>query len=159
MINLLKRIYRIDPYFGGVILGLVTTVPYLMLDYLSSLIFGVNPIPIYSATLVVSHTGIPWDYLLGIIADIMAGSFLSFLLILVFERTSYRFLQAKCTGIGAVLWILHVSIIPKLWEPALLKLMNRPTVYMALFSHVLWGLAFGIILNLMRKENSIENNK
>jgi hypothetical protein len=154
VIKILTRIYHIDPYFGGIILGLVTTLPYLMLDYLYSLLFAVNPIPIYSATLVVSHTGFPWDYILGIIADITAGSFLGFLLIVVFERTSYKFLLAKCFGIGPVLWILHVSIIPKLWEPALLKLMNRPTVYMALINHVLWGLVFGIILKIMRRCNN-----
>jgi hypothetical protein len=153
-LNILKSIYRADAYFGGSILGLGLTIPYLLLDYLSSFISDVNPIPIYSATLVVSHTNIPWDYVLGIIADITAGSFLGFLLIVIFERTSYRFLQAKCFGIGVVLWILHVSIIPKLWEPQLLKLMNHPTVYMALINHAFWGLAFGMILNVMRKEKS-----
>lgn len=156
MIKLFVRVFHADPYFGGSILGLMTTVPYLLLDYLSSLVAGGNPIPIYSATLVVSHTNIPWDYLLGIIADITAGSFLGFLLIVIFERTSYRFLRAKCFGIGIVLWILHVSIIPKLWEPQLLKLMNRPTVYMAFINHVLWGLAFGIILYCMKNNQSRE---
>ena len=151
MIKIFSRIHRIDPYFGGIILGLATTIPYLILDYLYSLILAVNPIPIYSATLVVSHTGIPWDYLFGIIADLSAGSFLGFLLIIIFERTNYRFLRAKCLGSGVILWILHVSIIPKLWEPELLKLMNRPTVYMALINHILWGLAFGVILRWMRK--------
>jgi hypothetical protein len=155
ILNPLARIFQIDPYFGGIILGLATTAPYLMLDYLYSLIFDVNPIPIYSSILVVSNTGLPWDYLFGIIADLAAGSFLGFLIIAVFERTSYRFLRSKCLGIGVVLWILHVSIIPKIWEPELLRLMNRPTVYMALFNHILWGLAFGIVLRIIRKDNTI----
>lgn len=154
MLKLLRRISETDPYFGGYILGMATTIPYLLLDYLASLILDVNPIPAYSATLVVSHTGIPWDYFLGIIADLTAGSFLGFGLITIFERTSYKFLRTKCIGSGAVLWILHVSIIPKLWEPGLLKLMNRPTVYMALVLHVLWGMAFGIVLHMMRKGHS-----
>jgi hypothetical protein len=154
LLKILTRIFQADPYFGGAILGLATTFPYLMLDYLYSLILNVNPIPIYSAILVVSHTSLPWDYFLGIIADLAAGSFLGFLIIVVFERTSYRFLKSKCLGIGVVLWILHVSIIPKLWEPGLLKLMNRPTVYMALLNHFLWGLAFGIVLNIIRKHPS-----
>lgn len=154
LLKIFTRIYKTDHYFGGILLGLVMTLPYLILDYLSSLIFDINPIPMYSSTLVVSNTGLAWDYLFGIIADLAAGSFLGFLLIAVFERTSYRFLRAKCLGIGILFWILHVSIIPKLWEPQLLKLMNRPTVYMALFNHIVWGLTFGIILKLIRKNRS-----
>jgi hypothetical protein len=153
LIKILRRISETEPYFGGAMLGLMMTIPYLILDYLSSLIFNINPIPIYSATLVVSHTGIPWDYLLGIIADLAAGSFLGFLLIAIFEWTSYKFLRAKCLGSGIILWILHVSIIPKLWDPELLQLMNRPTVYMALINHILWGLTFGMILRLIRNSN------
>lgn len=159
LVKFLARIFHTDPYFGGSILGFVTTIPYLMVDYLSSLISGVNPIPIYSATLIVSHAAIPWDYLFGMIADIIAGSLLGFILVVVFERTSYRFIRTKCLGAGSVLWILHVSIIPKLWEPELLKLMNRPTVYMAFVNHVLWGLAFGIMLNVMRKGYSEKMEK
>jgi hypothetical protein len=157
LIKLLTRFFETDPYFGGAVLGLVTTIPYLILDYLYSLFLNVNPIPIYSATLVVSHTAIPWDYLLGIIADLAAGSFLGFIIIVVLERTSYGFLSAKCLGIGVVLWILHVSIIPKLWEPELLKLMNRPTVYMALFNHMIWGLGYGITLRIMQKTISLNS--
>lgn len=156
MIKILKRVFKIDPYFGGIMLGLVTTFPYLMLDYLYSFVFAVNPIPIYSATLVVSHTGLPWDYVFGMMADLAAGSFLGFLIIAVFERTNYLFLRAKCLGLGVALWVLHVSIIPKLWEPQLLKLMNRPTVYMALIDHLLWGLAFGMILHVMRTKQRNE---
>ena len=152
MIKLLTRIYQTDPYFAGSVLGFLTTFPYLILDYLSSLFFAVNPIPIYSATLVVSHIEIPWDYVLGIIAELAAGSLLGFLIIVVFQRTSYAYLQAKCLGLGVSLWILHVSIIPKLWEPELLKLMNRPTVYGALVNHILWGLAFGFTLNSIRNK-------
>ncbi len=159
LVKLLARIFHTDPYFGGSILGFVTTIPYLMVDYLSSLISGVNPIPIYSATLIVSHAAIPGDYFFGIIADITAGSLLGFVLVVVFERTSYRFMRTKCLGVGSVLWILHVSIIPKLWEPELLKLMNRPTVYMAFITHILWGLAFGIMLNAMRKGYSVKIEK
>lgn len=154
--SILSGIYQNDPGYGGAVLGLMITVPYLLLDYLASLLFDVNPIPVYSATLVVSHVGQAGDYLLGMIADLIAGSFLGFGVVMAFERTNYRYLLGKCLGIGVVLWVLHVSIIPKLWEPQLLGLMNRPTVYMALVNHVLWGIGFGFILQAMRQSGLAE---
>ena len=149
MIKALRRLFRTDPYFGGVILGFTASIPYLIMDYLYTLILKINSIYHYAAILIVSHTDLPLDYLIGSSADLVVGSFLGFLIIAVFERTNYRFLRIKCFGLGVILWILHVSIIPKLWEPKLLSLMDRPTIYMALINHVLWGLLFGIFLNIM----------
>ncbi len=154
--KILSRIYQTDPYFGGAIVGVVMTCPYLMLDYLSSLLFNVNTIPIYSATLVISHTGFPWDYFFGIVADLGAGFLIGAGMIAAFERSGYQFLLAKCLGIGIVLWILHVSVIPKLWEPRLLQLLNRPTVYMSLLNHVFWGAGFGLFLRIVRKSGLAE---
>ncbi len=152
---------KIDPYLLGSGLGFILTIPYLTLDYLFSLLFKTNPIPIYSATLVVSHTNFFWDYIFSITADLTAGAFLGFIIAYILERTNYHHLWLKGLGTGSVLWIAHVSVIPKLWEPALLELMNRQTVYVAFFTHVLWGVVYAVFLNNIRRclkeKNDIDN--
>lgn len=144
--------FEIDPYLLGSMLGFVLVFPYLSLDYLLSLIFKSNPIPLYSATLVVSHTNSPWDFVFSILGDFIAGAFMGFIITFIFERTNYHYLWIKGLGIGAVLWIVHVCALPKLWEPKLLTLMTQSTVYISFFTHVGWGLVYGIILGSVRKK-------
>jgi uncharacterized membrane protein (Fun14 family) len=141
-----------EPYSRGGLLGFLTTIPYLIIDFLLCRIWKGNPIPLYSSTLVISHTGYSWDYVFGILSDLTAGSLMGFIIGFIIEKTSYRYLAAKGLVIGSTLWILHVSVIPKLWEPGLLKLMNRPTVYIAWLTHILWGLGFGAILGYLEKQ-------
>jgi hypothetical protein len=144
--------FEIDPYLLGSTLGFLLVIPYLSLDYLLSLIFKSNPIPLYSSMLIMTHTAILLDFALGITGDLIAGAFMGFIITIILERTNYHYLWVKGLGIGAVLWIVHVCVLPKLWEPQLLTLMTRPTIFIAFVTHVLWGLAYGMILGYVRKQ-------
>lgn len=53
-----------------------------------------------------------------------------------------RFWYAKGLGIGGVLFVLHDAIIPKIWEPALVRVIhNENYLIMDLVTHIGWGLA------------------
>ena len=85
---------------------------YLVGDYLASLAFKSNPLPHYSAMLMLSRAVHGLEVIYGILADLVAGTLLGFVTVFILERTNYKNLVLKGVVAGGVLWILHVSLIP-----------------------------------------------
>jgi divalent metal cation (Fe/Co/Zn/Cd) transporter len=151
------KLHKEDIYLLAGTIGFFTTVIYLVADYLSSLIFKANPIPLYSSQLVLSRTS-DWDFLYGIAADLIAGTFLGAITAFVLERTNYKNIIQKGFIAGGVLWIMHVSVIPKIWDPELLKLVNPATGHLSFFTHVFWGIFYGFILTRFVQEINKSNS-
>jgi uncharacterized membrane protein (Fun14 family) len=135
-----------DVYLLGGHIGSFTTIIYLAVDYLLSLIFKSYPIPLYSARLIISWPTSGWDFFFGIMADLIAGTFLGFITVFILERTNYQNLILKGLVAGGILWIIHISVIPNFWKPELFKLMTRSTIYISFFTHGFWGMFYGLIL-------------
>ena len=76
---------------------------------------------------------------------------------MVLERTNYKNLIQKGIIAGGVLWIMHMSLIPKIWDPELLKLINPPTGYLSFYTHIFWGTLFGFILTRFVQEINKSN--
>lgn len=155
------KLHKEDIYLLAGTVGFFTTLIYLAVDFLLCSIFGAKPIPHYSAQLIFSHTHIRWDLFYGAMADLIAGTFLGAITAFVLERTNYKNLVPKGIIAGGVLWIAHVSLIPKLWDPDLLKFITFPTGRISFFTHVFWGLFFGFILSRfvreVNKSSAVEN--
>lgn len=144
-----------DPYLLGGHIGAFTTVVYLVLDYLASLVFKSNSLPLYSAILMLSRAVHGWEVIHGVLADSVAGTLLGFVTIFLLERTNYKNLVLKGVVAGGVLWILHVSLIPSFWNPHLLPLLTQATVWVAFFTHGFWGAFFGFILGRFLKSSTL----
>ena len=52
-------------------------------------------------------------------ADLIAGTFFGACTTFNLERTNYKNLIQKGIIAGGVLWIIHVSVIPKIWDSEL----------------------------------------
>ena len=151
------KLHKEDIYLLTGTLGFFTTVIYLIIDYLLSLLFKSPPVPIYSSALVLSHNSTGWDFFYGVMADLIAGTFLGAFTAFVLERTNYKNLIQKGVIAGGVLWIMHVSLIPKIWKPELLKFIGPPTGYISFYTHIFWGTLYGFILTRFVQEINKSN--
>ena len=145
-----RKIYKLhneDIYLLAGTLGFFTTAVYLIVDYLLSRLFKANPIPYYSAQLVLSHHAMFWYLFYGTMADLIAGTFLGAVTAFVLERSNYKNLLPKGIIAGGVLWIMHVSLIPKFWDLRLLQFVNPPTSFISFYTHVFWGALYGFIFD------------
>jgi hypothetical protein len=155
------KLHREDIYLLAGTLGFFTTIIYLIFDYLLSIFFKSMPIPFYSAHLVLSHHAMGWYFFYGVMADLIAGTFLGAFTALVLERTNYKNLIQKGIIAGGVLWITHVSLIPKIWDPDLIKFIGPPTGFISFYTHIFWGSLYGFILSRfvqeVNKSNEVNN--
>lgn len=155
------KLHKEDIYLLAGALGFFTTIIYLSVDYLLCLLFKANPIPLYSAQLILSHSSGGWGFFYGVMADLIAGTFLGAITAFVLERTNYKNLIKKGVIAGGVLWIMHVSIIPKIWDPELLKFINFSTGSLSFYTHIFWGTFYGFILTRfvqeVNKSNEVNN--
>ncbi len=155
------KLHKEDIYLLAGTLGFFTTAIYLIVDYILSLIFKSYPIPYYSSQLVLSHSNTGWAFFYGIMADLIAGTFLGAVTAFVLARTNYKNLVQKGIIAGGVLWVMHVSIIPKIWSPELLKFINPATGVQSFYTHIFWGILYGFIfarfVSEINKSNAIKN--
>jgi hypothetical protein len=155
------KLHKEDIYLLAGTLGFFTTIIYLVVDVLLCLLFKANPIPFYSAHLVLSRSFIGWDLFYGVSADLIAGTFLGAITAFVLERTNYKNILLKGIIAGGVLWIMHVSVIPKIWDPGLLQFINLSTGRLSFYTHIFWGTFYGFILarfvQEINKSDSINN--
>ena len=98
-----------------------------------------------------------WDFFYGVMADLIAGTFLGAFTVFVLERTNYKNLIQKGIIAGGVLWIMHVSLIPKIWDPELLKFIDPPTGFISFYTHIFWGILYGFILTRFVQEINKSN--
>ena len=151
------KLHKEDVYLLAGTLGFFSTVIYLAVDYGLSLFFKGIPIPFYSSHLVLSRSAMIWDFLFGVMADLIAGTFLGAFTAMVLEWTNYKNLVQKGFIAGGVLWIMHVSLIPKIWDHELLKFIGPPTGYLSFFTHIGWGVLYGFIFSRFVQEINKSN--
>jgi hypothetical protein len=151
------KLHKEDIYLLAGTLGFFTTGIYLIIDYLLSLIFKSTPIPYYSSQLILSYTSMGWGFFYGVMADLIAGTFLGAVTAFVLERTNYKNLIQKGVIAGGVLWIMHISTIPKMWDPELLKFINFSTGSLSFYTHIFWGTFYGFILTRFVQEVNQSN--
>jgi hypothetical protein len=151
------KLHKEDIYLLTGTLGFFTTVIYLVIDFVFCLLFKARPIPYYSSQLVLSHQLMVWGFFYGVMADLIAGTFLGSFTTFILERTNYKNLIQKGIIAGGVLWIIHVSLIPKIWDPELLRFVGPPTGYLSFYTHIFWGTLYGFILKRFVQEINESN--
>jgi len=52
---------------------------------------------------------------------------------------------------------MHVSVLPKIWDPGLLKFVGPPTGFLSFYTHILWGTLFGYIFTRFKQEINKSN--
>jgi uncharacterized membrane protein YagU involved in acid resistance len=81
---------------------------------------------------------------------LLAGGILGIAIVVVYKITGYDYAIFKGVGFGALMWIVHVIVIPNMVAPRpfIFRTFNEALVDMA--SHLVWGgiAAYFIILNL-----------
>ncbi len=145
------KLHKEDIYLLNGTIGAWTTAIYLCIDYGLSLFLKTVPIPLYSSRLVLSRS-IGWDMFYGVMADVIAGTFLGAITTFVLESSNYKNLIQKGVIAGGILWIMHVSIIPKLWDPSVTEFLTRATIYQSFYTHAFWGVLFGYIVQRFVQE-------
>jgi len=151
------KLHKEDIYLLAGTLGCFTTVIYLIIDYLLGLFFKSTAIPYYSSQLVLSFHSTGWSFFYGVMADLVAGTFLGAFTALVLEQTNYKNLVPKGIIAGGILWIMHVSLIPKIWDPELLNFVGPPTGFISFYTHIFWGTLYGFILTRFVQEINKSN--
>lgn len=108
----------------------------------------------YISQLIFPHQKVTLEKLLmGEFTHILAGGTLGVAIILILKISGFDYSVLKGSGFGAVMWIVHVVVIPNLVAPRpyLFRTFNEAVVDM--ISHVIWGgIAGGYIRYYYKKE-------
>ena len=77
--------------------------------------------------------------LMGEFTHILAGGTLGVALYLILKISGYEYSLIKGAGFGAVMWIVHVAIIPNMVAPRPFIYRSFNEVIIDLVSHLVWG--------------------
>lgn len=92
--------------------------------------------------------------LMGELTHILAGATLGIAIIIILKVSGYDFSIIKGVGFGAVMWIVHVIVIPNLVAPRpyIFRPFNDAIVDM--ISHIVWGgITSWFIVHNLRKQS------
>lgn len=94
--------------------------------------------------------------LMGEFTHILAGGTLGIAVFIILKISGYEYSLAKGAGFGAVMWIVHVAIIPNMIAP-------RPYIYRTfneaiidLVSHVVWGFIAAWFINVKLNPDKVQ---
>lgn len=96
-----------------------------------------------------NHGMPPWLLTVIVFLNIFISSaFFGFVLAYIYRITGRDYWPLKAAGYAGVLYLIHVSIIPKLWEPRLLPLFRVPAATMVweLSRELIWALLAGYLV-------------
>ena len=92
--------------------------------------------------------------LMGEFTHILAGGTLGVAIIIILKISGFDYSIVKGSGFGAVMWIIHVLVIPNLVAPRpfLFRTFNEAIVDM--ISHISWGSIAACYISYYYKKNS-----
>lgn len=109
------------------VIGLFPNIPYY--EYVAVLILPPKPLP--------GYVGLGAFF----IAIVASSSVFAIILAYVLLRTGFDYWYLKGAGFGTVTFVSHTSLIPKLWENQLLRVLEAPGVIQwEMVEHIYWGI-------------------
>jgi len=103
----------------------------------------------YISQLIFPHQDVTLEKLLmGEATHLLAGGILGLVIVAGYKLTGYDYAIVKGTGFGALMWIVHVIVIPNLVAPRpfIFRSFNEALVDMV--SHLVWGSVAAYFISL-----------
>lgn len=110
----------------------------------------------YISQLIFPHQKVTLEKLLmGEFTHVLAGGTLGIFIVVIFKLSGYDFSIIKGIGFGAVMWIVHVIVIPNLVAPRpfIYRTFNEAIVDMV--SHVVWGGIAALFINVTLRKKTV----
>ncbi|KAF1084898.1 hypothetical protein SPSYN_01034 [Sporotomaculum syntrophicum] len=146
-----------DTIVRGSIAGLIATVLYGIVNWVLYITDILPSTAVHYAAVLITPPGTSlttMPMISGIIAFMIAGTFVGVILSYVIRWTGDDYAWLKGLGIGAVLWPIHTAILPGLIAPHLYQTLPPTMVLASFVLSSLWGVTVGFILQyLARKED------
>lgn len=118
------------------VIGLFPNIPYY--EYVTVLILPPQPSPGYVRL---------GSFLIAILAS---SSIFGIILAYALLRTGFDYWYLKGAGYGTVTFVNHTSLIPKLWENQLLRVLEEPGVIQwEMVEHIYWGILVAYLFTRM----------
>jgi hypothetical protein len=146
-----------DPIVTGAKAGVVASVLTLVVEWLLGMTGVLRLITYdYASILILPSAAARSAYERGgtiLLAVLTASIFFGVLQVWLYQCTGNAFWVLKGAVYGGLLFITHVSLIPKLWEPRLLPVLNYPGVFAwEAVSKVGWGILSGYVIERLSTE-------
>lgn len=143
-----------DTILRGSIAGFLSTLVYVAIDWFFYLI-GVTPSTVvhYGAVLITPpETEITAvTLILGFLAVSIAGSFVGVSISIMLRLTGIDYIYIKTLCFPLVLWIVHVSILPRLVVPELFRIITIEVIIANLVIKVTWAISYAFIYTKLNK--------
>lgn len=140
-----------DTLAGAAAAGIAATVAIVTAEWALSLAGVIPPVTqLYIATLILPAGQTvpgPGATAAVVLAGLTASAFFAILLAYLLRLTGKDFWLLKGAGYGGFLFIVHVSLIPKLWEPRLAPLFESSAVLVwEVVDKVSWSILVAYLL-------------
>ncbi|TGE39755.1 hypothetical protein E4K67_01810 [Desulfosporosinus fructosivorans] len=138
-----------DTLMRGSIAGLIATIVYGVINWILFML-GVLPSTLtHYAAVFITPPGTAISTLplfLGVVSNIMAGSFAGVILTYLLKWTGYDYAFIKGIGISLVFWPVHTTFFPTLIGPRLYETLSPIMVLSTLVLSILWGIVTVLVL-------------
>lgn len=135
-----------DPLAAGAVAGIIGLLFKLVLEWVLSSARLMPAISYhYIVTLILpSEEALPLyvRIIAFVFSEVGSSSFFGVILAYLLIRTGRDLWFLKAVGFAAVLFIIHVSLIPKMWEPQLVQKFANPT---GVLGEVVWVLIWSTV--------------
>lgn len=126
---------------SGLLAGLLGTLADFIIYVLSYFILGTSTVAHYISQLIFpfqepNTTGL----ILGSITHFVVGSIIGILFALFYKYFGYDYANIKGIGVGLLLWIVHVGIIPLMVSPRPFLHSNKLESFVELIVHISYGI-------------------
>jgi hypothetical protein len=92
--------------------------------------------------------------ILGLIAVFISGTFIGNIISIILRLTGIDYLYFKCLGSLFVLWIVHVSILPRVIAPELFRVLPIITIIVNFLIKIIWAITYAYLYSTITKLSS-----
>ena len=135
-----------DTILRGTIVGLVATIPYIIISWVLFLLGISSSTVIHYGAILITPPGTQittLTLLLGLLAVVISGAFMGNVVSFLLHWTGKDYVMLKSFGVGIVSWILHSKILPSLIEPRLFMVLSPAMDIQAIVVSGVWGIVAG----------------
>ena len=143
-----------DTILRGSIAGFFATLLYVLSDWLLYML-GITPFTVvhYGSVLITPPATemTTFSFFIGLIAVTIAGTFVGSILSFIIRNTGMDYFYLKSLGFLFVLWIIHVSILPRVIAPELFRVLPLVTVIVNLTIKIIWAITYTYVYLVISK--------
>ena len=131
-----------DIIVKGSIAGTIGALGDFIIHQVSYLLFGASTTVQYIAQLIFhKERFLLHEHLAGLLVHLITGAIAGILLMVIFKATGKDHPYYKGIGLGGILWVFHVAVIPNIINtPMKYILRSGIESYVDLVSHIVFGL-------------------